>query len=73
MGFHKRKEIAAIIEKSTTRELTDLQIRNSLQTLYERYKCNSTIELTELICASQANIYRLHEKLFQNEVILLEE
>lgn len=73
LGFHKRKDIAAILEKWTDNEFSELQIRNSLQTLYERYKCNSTSELIELICTSQDAPYQLPEKLSPNQIIPLDD
>ena len=51
LGFHKRKDIAQILEKSTQNDVSDIHARNSLQKRYERFNCNSTIELIELICS----------------------
>jgi|GEM_PF-2561655 len=73
LGFHKRKDIAAILEKWTKNEFSELQIRNSLQTLYERYKCNSTSELIELICTSQDAPYQLPGKLIPDQIIPLDD
>lgn len=49
LGFHKRKEIAAILGKVTHKQYNEGQIKTVLEGLYEKFSCSSFSELITLI------------------------
>ncbi len=53
LGFHKRKEIADILEKITNNEVSENQVKYLLNTLYDKYKCDSTGDLIDLISINE--------------------
>lgn len=73
LGFHKRKEIANLLNRSFMKGVNEIQIKNSLQTLYDRYKCNSTMELIELISNSDNFEYEISASLASEGVMPIQE
>ena len=49
LGFHHRKEIASILANITDKSYSEARVKNELQTLYQKFKCNSPGELLNLI------------------------
>lgn len=48
-GFHSRREIAQILHGSINQEAYENKIKHSLQMLYNKFECNSTSQLLNLI------------------------
>lgn len=72
LGFHKRKEIAHILDKYMSHSMNEQQIKYSLQLLYDRYKCSSTSELINAICSDPGIEYEIPAKLIPDGVIAIE-
>lgn len=56
LGFHSRKEIAALLSNMTNTEYSETRIKNSLQALYNKFDCNTPGQLLNLISMGQINI-----------------
>lgn len=48
-GYNSRKEIAKIISSSTKNEVNEIRIKNLLSTLYDKFECNSSAQLIQII------------------------
>ena len=53
LGFHSRKEIANLLSNITQTEHNEIKIKNSLQALYNKFECNTTTQLMDLIIDSE--------------------
>lgn len=56
LGFHSRKEIANILSNITKSEYSENKIKNSLQALYNKFKCNSPGQLLDLMSNGEMQI-----------------
>ncbi len=56
LGFHSRKEIAALLTDLTNTEYNETQIKNSLQALYNKFDCHTPGQILNLISLGQINI-----------------
>ena len=56
LGFHSRKEIAALLSNMTNTEYNETRIKNSLQALYNKFDCNTPGQLLNLISMGKINI-----------------
>lgn len=56
LGFHSRKEIAALLSNMTNTEYSETRIKNSLQALYNKFDCNTPGQLLNLISQGQINV-----------------
>ncbi len=56
LGFHSRKEIAALLSNMTNTEYNETRIKNSLQALYNKFDCNTPGQLLNLISRGQISM-----------------
>lgn len=53
IGISNRKEIALTLKNITGQHITENQVKNSLQALYNDFKCSSVSQLVNLILMEQ--------------------
>lgn len=53
LGFHSRREIAGLLNRLMASDFDEVKIKNSLNTLYQKFECNSTSQLLTLISHDQ--------------------
>ncbi len=56
LGFHSRKEISEILSTITNENYNETRIKNSIKRIYDKFECNSTVELLNLICNTSIKI-----------------
>ena len=73
LGFHSRKEIAALLSSMTQLEYSETRIKNSLQALYNKFDCNTTGQLLNLIATGHINVELPANLLFSGNFPLAQE
>jgi hypothetical protein len=56
IGFTARKDITSILNHLTGEKYNEIKIKNTLQALYIKFNCSTTIQLIELIIKSQIKL-----------------
>ena len=56
LGYHSRKDISKTLSELTGEHYSEVRIRNSLQKIYDKFECNSSARLINLICVNQLDV-----------------
>ena len=51
-GFRTRKEISSILSKITPKGCSEIKVKNTLQVLYNKFRCNTPSQLLDIVAIS---------------------